>query len=64
MLTIADTFCLLPLYAGHLNEYHQELLDNVYTAKIEAICPVSEISFMFICASELTVVPPPPLPRI
>lgn len=32
-----NTFHLLPLQGGHLNDYHQELLDNAYTAKIEAI---------------------------
>jgi hypothetical protein len=32
-----DAFCLLPLQVGRLNNYHQELLDNAYTAKIEAM---------------------------
>ncbi|KAI9566674.1 hypothetical protein HD554DRAFT_1086031 [Boletus coccyginus] len=36
-LGTTDAFRLLPLHAGRLNEYHQELLDNVYATKIEAI---------------------------
>jgi putative sterol carrier protein len=32
-----DAFRLLPLQVGRLNDYHQELLDNVYAAKIEAM---------------------------
>ena len=36
-LGMADTFHLLPLNTGHLNDYHQELLNNVYVSKIEAI---------------------------
>ena len=34
---MADAFRLLLLNAGRLNDYHQELLDNVYASKIEAI---------------------------
>ena len=37
MLGMADAFHLLPLNAGRLNDYHQELLDNAYVSKIEAI---------------------------
>ena len=36
-LGMVDTFRLLPLNASHLNDYHQELLDNAYASKIEAI---------------------------
>ena len=36
-LGMTDAFHLLPLNAGRLNDYHQELLDNVYASKIEAI---------------------------
>jgi hypothetical protein len=32
-----DTFHLILLYVGHLNVYHQELLDNAYAAKIIAV---------------------------
>jgi hypothetical protein len=32
-----DTFCLLPLQIGCLKDYHQELLDNAYTTKIEVV---------------------------
>ena len=38
MLGTVDAFHLLPLNAGHLNDYHQEMLDNAYASKIEAIC--------------------------
>ncbi|KAI9462600.1 hypothetical protein HD554DRAFT_2175938 [Boletus coccyginus] len=44
-LGTTDAFRLLPLHAGRLNECHQELLDNVYATKIEAILSVS-ISFL------------------
>ena len=37
MLGTVDAFHLLPLNAGRLNDYHQELLDNAYMSKIEAI---------------------------
>ena len=37
MLGTADAFHLLPLNAGCLNNYHQELLDNAYVSKIKAI---------------------------
>ena len=43
-LGTTDTFRLLPLNAGRLNDYHQELLDNTYASKIEAI-HVSKIFF-------------------
>ncbi|KAI9464837.1 hypothetical protein HD554DRAFT_2315777 [Boletus coccyginus] len=36
-LGTTDGFRLLPLHAGRLNKYHQELLDNAYATKIEAI---------------------------
>ncbi|KAF8546457.1 hypothetical protein OG21DRAFT_1426972 [Imleria badia] len=42
-LGMVDAFCLLPLHAGHLNDYHQELLDNAYASKIDAICMVSTL---------------------
>ena len=40
-----DTFCLLPLWEDHLQDYHQELLDNAYAAKIDLIQTVC-ISFL------------------
>ena len=36
-LGMPDAFSLTPLQVGHLNDYHQELLDNAYAAKIEAV---------------------------
>ena len=37
VLGTTDTFHLLPLNTGHLNDYHQELLDNMYMSKIKVI---------------------------
>ena len=41
-LGMPDAFCLTPLHVGQLNDYHQELLNNTYATKIEAVrtvCP-------------------------
>jgi len=39
-----DAFRLLPLHVGRLNDYHQELLNNAYAAKIEAVRTVGIFS--------------------
>ena len=39
--------CLLPLNEDHLNELHQELLDNVYMAKIDAVPMVHALPHHF-----------------
>lgn len=38
-----DAFSLTPLQIGCLNDYHQELLDNAYAAKIEAVRTVCNL---------------------
>ena len=43
-LGTSATFCLLPLNEDRLNELHQELLDNAYAAKIDAVPTVSVAS--------------------
>ena len=40
-----DAFRLLPLWEDHLQDYHRELLDNAYAAKIDSIQMVC-ISFL------------------
>ena len=40
-----DAFRLLPLRMDRLHEYHQELLDNAYAAKIEALPTVCHLIF-------------------
>jgi hypothetical protein len=42
-LGTTDTFHLLPLQVERLNDYHQELLDNAYTTKIEAVRTVCNL---------------------
>ena len=44
-LGMSDAFHLLPLWEDHLQDYHQELLDNAYVAKIDSIQMVY-ISFL------------------
>jgi hypothetical protein len=61
-----DAFRLLPLQVGRLNDYHQELLDNAYAAKIEAMRTVC--NFLANLTTHLTwhnryfspATPPPP----
>ena len=40
-----DAFHLLPLCVDHIQEYHQELLDNAYVVKIDVIQTVCSLFF-------------------
>ena len=60
-LGTADAFHLLSLHSGHLNEYHQELLDNAYVTKIEAIRSISTFFLTFYPCSHRANFPPPHL---
>ncbi|KAF8134915.1 hypothetical protein EV363DRAFT_1159684, partial [Boletus edulis] len=42
-LGTTDAFCLLPINGGRLNDYHEELLDNAYVTRMEAIRTATHI---------------------
>ena len=50
-----DAFRLLPLHMDRLHEYHQELLDNIYAAKIEALPMVCHLVFFHPSEFPLTI---------
>ncbi|KIK75957.1 hypothetical protein PAXRUDRAFT_171211, partial [Paxillus rubicundulus Ve08.2h10] len=45
-ISMPDSLSLLPLEQERLRTFHQELLDNAYTSKIEAMNVISQILYI------------------